>query len=266
VSIRRNRTDEPLAQQGTALYGLLRDASAPAREDELAGMSQATTWFAGSTPAGSARSSRSRAAGIVAALVATKTALGATAAAAAVGVASVGAATGTLPAPAQDAAHAAFGAPASDNAERKAAAAAERAADKAAREAERAADDAAAAAPSPSMVGLCRAYAHVKDSSGKALENPAFTALLTEGGGSTGVDAFCTTTLADAEADATEDHGKSDESSRPADAGKPDGAGKPDTTGKPEVTGRPDGAGQPSTTPATGRPSETGRPDSAGRP
>lgn len=54
------------------------------------------------------------------------------------------------------------------------------------------------AAPSPSMVGLCRAYtAAVADSPGKALENPAFAALITAAGGSDKVGDYCTGVLAD---------------------------------------------------------------------
>lgn len=53
------------------------------------------------------------------------------------------------------------------------------------------------ATPSPSLVGLCRAYtAHVGVAPGKALENPAFTALITAAGGKDKVTGFCTTLLA----------------------------------------------------------------------
>jgi hypothetical protein len=54
----------------------------------------------------------------------------------------------------------------------------------------------ASAAPSPSMVGLCTAYANVVDSHGKALDNPAFTALATAAGGKDKVASWCTTLLA----------------------------------------------------------------------
>jgi hypothetical protein len=48
------------------------------------------------------------------------------------------------------------------------------------------------ATPSPSMVGLCTAYlAGAGADHGQALENPAFTALVTAAGGADGVDAFC---------------------------------------------------------------------------
>lgn len=50
--------------------------------------------------------------------------------------------------------------------------------------------------PSPSLVGLCHAYtAGAGSSHGKALDNPAFTALITAAGGMTKVDGYCTTLL-----------------------------------------------------------------------
>lgn len=46
--------------------------------------------------------------------------------------------------------------------------------------------------PSPSLVGLCHAYtAGAGSEHGKALDNPAFSALITAAGGRTGVDAYC---------------------------------------------------------------------------
>lgn len=51
--------------------------------------------------------------------------------------------------------------------------------------------------PSPSLRGLCRAYtAHVGTGPGKALESPAFTALITAAGGKDKVTAFCVGKLA----------------------------------------------------------------------
>jgi hypothetical protein len=53
------------------------------------------------------------------------------------------------------------------------------------------------ASPSPSLVGLCRAYhAGAGDNPGKALENPAFRALIDAAGGKDKVTAYCTTLLA----------------------------------------------------------------------
>ena len=49
------------------------------------------------------------------------------------------------------------------------------------------------ATPSPSLVGLCTAYrAGAGENHGKALENPAFGALVTAAGGPENVDSYCT--------------------------------------------------------------------------
>ncbi|WP_372666168.1 hypothetical protein [Amycolatopsis kentuckyensis] len=54
------------------------------------------------------------------------------------------------------------------------------------------------ATPSPSLTGLCHAYfAGAKTEHGKALESPAFTALITAAGDRTKVDGYCATLLAD---------------------------------------------------------------------
>jgi hypothetical protein len=51
--------------------------------------------------------------------------------------------------------------------------------------------------PSPSLVGLCHAYsAGSKAEHGKALDNPAFTALITTAGGKDKVELFCQALLA----------------------------------------------------------------------
>ncbi|TYB35916.1 hypothetical protein FXF50_21550 [Micromonospora sp. AP08] len=51
--------------------------------------------------------------------------------------------------------------------------------------------------PSPNLVGLCRAYrAGAGDNAGKALENPAFRALVTTAGDKEKVAAYCDTLLA----------------------------------------------------------------------
>lgn len=48
------------------------------------------------------------------------------------------------------------------------------------------------ATPSPSLIGLCTAYlADARAEHGNAVENPAFTALITAAGGQDRVDAFC---------------------------------------------------------------------------
>jgi hypothetical protein len=61
--------------------------------------------------------------------------------------------------------------------------------------------------PSPSFVGLCRAYsAGNKTEQGKALESPAFTALITAAGGKDKVAAYCVTVLASAKPDPAKSH------------------------------------------------------------
>ena len=95
--------------------------------------------------------------------------------------------------------------------------------------------------PSPSLVGLCHAYtAGAGSEHGKALENPAFQALLTAAGGKDNVDAFCTEILASAKPDQPTSH----------PMGQPTGHPTGQPTGHP--TGQPTGhpTGQPSTHPS----------------
>jgi hypothetical protein len=76
------------------------------------------------------------------------------------------------------------------------------------------------ASPSPSMTGLCRAYnAQVGTSPGKALDSPAFTALVTAAGGKDKVAAFCTATLGAAAQDPANAHASARPASHPT--GKP---------------------------------------------
>ncbi|MEV6919810.1 hypothetical protein AB0M83_32960 [Amycolatopsis sp. NPDC051106] len=107
-------------------------------------------------------------------------------------------------------------------------------------------------APSPSLVGLCHAYrAGDKAEHGKALESPAFTALVTAAGDKSKVDGYCESLV---------------EASPPPHAtgspAAPPSAGRPDN-GKDHPAGPPDShpAGPPDTRP-TGPPAThpTGRP------
>ncbi|MCM0677980.1 hypothetical protein NCC78_25370 [Micromonospora phytophila] len=84
--------------------------------------------------------------------------------------------------------------------------------------------------PSPSLTGLCRAYtAGAGSNPGKALENPAFTALITEAGDKEKVAAYCDALLANAGNKPTKLP-----SARPSiDAPRP--SGKP--TARPSVAG-----------------------------
>lgn len=73
------------------------------------------------------------------------------------------------------------------------------------------------ASPSPSLVGLCHAYtAGVNDNPGKALENPAFTALINAAGGKDEVADFCAKILADKSASVHPSGAPENKPSRPA--------------------------------------------------
>lgn len=159
---------------------------------------------------------------LLAKLLAAK-ALAATAAAASVGGIALAAATGSLPPAAQNAAHDLVGAPAATSTS-----------DSVTQDDTTGTDGtdsaAPAATPSPSLVGLCRAYgAGVADAKGKALDHPAFTVLVTAAGGKAGVAAYCTTLLATAP------------------------GGKPAVPGQSQVH-KPATHGAPATHPGTGAP------------
>jgi hypothetical protein len=70
----------------------------------------------------------------------------------------------------------------------------------------------ASKAPSPALVGLCRAYsAGNKGKHGKALDNPAFKNLITTAGGKDKVDRFCQAVLLAAQSSAGRDGRNRDE-------------------------------------------------------
>jgi hypothetical protein len=91
------------------------------------------------------------------------------------------------------------------------------------------------ASPSPSLFGLCHAYANVAANPGKALDNPAFTALISAAGGKDKVNAFCAVVLKAGPSHAPSSHPTGKPSSHPT--GKPSShpTGKPSShpTGKP---------------------------------
>jgi hypothetical protein len=92
--------------------------------------------------------------------------------------------------------------------------------------------------PSPALVGLCRAYtAGAGSEHGKALENPAFNALITAAGGKDKVDGYCTRLLA-ASPSASHPGGKgNDDHPSGAPSDHPTGAPTDHPTDHP--TGRP---------------------------
>lgn len=104
--------------------------------------------------------------------------------------------------------------------------------------------------PSPSMVGLCKAYtAHPMDSRGKALESAAFTALVTAAGGGAKVGGYCTTVLAAASASPKAPTGKptdtpADKPTDKATAKPTDGPTAPEQQPTAHPTGRPDQPGK----------------------
>lgn len=167
----RGRPAGPLAG-GEALAGLLAAAAGPARDSELAGEEQAVTAFR--VAAHHIPATQPRRSSMISKLLTLKLALAAVLATAGGGVA-LAAATGNLPnggstPAAQSSASAAASARSTDH---------------------------PAASPSPSLHGLCVAYTHgVATSKGKALDNPAFTALINAAGGKDNVAAFCKTELA----------------------------------------------------------------------
>jgi hypothetical protein len=92
--------------------------------------------------------------------------------------------------------------------------------------------------PSPSMVGLCRAYDnHPADKRGKALESPAFGALIKAAGGTDDVVGYCKVVLAAKDGDTPDAHPTA--KPRPKDAGtstRPGDKPAPGTTPSPRVT------------------------------
>ena len=103
--------------------------------------------------------------------------------------------------------------------------------------------------PSPSLVGLCHAYtAGAGSEHGKALESPAFQALLTAAGGKDNVDAFCTGILASAKPDQPTSHPTGQPTSHPTGQPTSHPTGEPTEHPTGEPTGHP--TGQPSTHPS----------------
>jgi hypothetical protein len=174
--LRRGSTDaaDPLAI-------LLAAAAAPARPDELVGEQAVLAAFRaahlGPVPQPRRRSMIQTA---IAKLLTLKVA-GAALAVAATGGVAVAATTGNLPGTAAER-------PAGVHATAK--------------PSDKADNEHGNASPSPSLVGLCHAYkAGAGDNPGKALENPAFGALISAAGGEDKVADFCTTVLASAKPD-----------------------------------------------------------------
>jgi hypothetical protein len=83
--------------------------------------------------------------------------------------------------------------------------------------------------PSPSLNGLCTAFlAGAGAEHGKALDSPAFTALITAAGGEDAVESFCVTLVATAPGHASTDHPTGPPTDRPGDTPPPHPTGPPD--------------------------------------
>jgi hypothetical protein len=229
----RRAHDEQLSDALTgdsALSRVLADAAGPAHEAELAGLGTARAAFTALRPS----HRRFPVTSVLGRLLALKVLL-VGAAAASLGGVSLAAASGSLPDGAQNAAHQLVGAPAAhghsagvrqDGIHRHQPSSSSSATPE--------------ASPSPSLVGLCRAYgAGVATSHGKALDNPAFTALMTAAGGKEGVDAFCAAQLAGAPGGKPTARPTHAQSHKPAT--HPTGSSQSHPTGKPvpHPTGRP---------------------------
>ena len=223
---------EDLPPGSAAVREVLAAAAAPAHDDELTGLATALDAFTRSRT----DSRRKRMISTLAKLLAVKT-LAATGTAAAAGGVALAAATGSLPAPLQSAAHNLVGAPAVH-------AAATGTTDTQAtpEPAETPSGDvtpspdasptpdasttpeatptpdgesSAVAGAHPDLDGLCHAYsAGVSHARGKALSNPAFAALVNAAGGLDNVTVYCNTRTAATEQDSPD--ASSPEASQPA--------------------------------------------------
>jgi hypothetical protein len=88
--------------------------------------------------------------------------------------------------------------------------------------------DHGSAAPSPSLVGLCRAYAAgVHDNPGKALDNPAFGALIAAADGKDQVSDYCTDLLKDKPATGASANANNEPTERPTTHATPSHPAKP---------------------------------------
>jgi hypothetical protein len=130
-------------------------------------------------------------------LLAAKIGLGIAVAAAATGGIALAGATGSLPDAVQNFAHSALGAPAAHTghgAGRPSMLPSVGTPSQPARPSESGSPPAPSGSPSPSLTGLCHAFeAGATTNPGKALDNPAFSALVAAAGGKDSVVAFCTT-------------------------------------------------------------------------
>ncbi|HEV2088670.1 MAG TPA: hypothetical protein VGR21_10190 [Cryptosporangiaceae bacterium] len=174
---------------------LLSAAAGPPRHHELAGERTAVAAFRRAQVSPSVATHR-RPRTLFGRLVRVK--LAAAAAVAAMGGVAFAASTGALPGPVQDAAHGVFGAPSAHSGAAASPAASPRvSALPSPVSPSRKPSVAPPPAPSPSLVGLCRAYqARPEAAQSKALDQPAFAALVAAAKGKEHVADYCTALLA----------------------------------------------------------------------
>lgn len=92
------------------------------------------------------------------------------------------------------------------------------------------ADNPGKGSPSPNMRGLCTAFlAGAGSEHGKALESPAFTALITTAGGKDKVEGYCTALLATPAGNGATNHPTGAPVTRPTHAPAPHGSGDADS-------------------------------------
>ncbi|MBP2329173.1 hypothetical protein JOF56_009558 [Kibdelosporangium banguiense] len=85
--------------------------------------------------------------------------------------------------------------------------------------------------PSPSLVGLCQAYtAGAGAEQGKALDNPAFTVLITTAGGKDKVSVYCTDLLGNQPGQSSAAHPTGQPTTHPTGPGQAHPTGKPSDT------------------------------------
>ena len=171
---------------GDPLADLLALAAAPAARDELAGEAAALAAFRAACPAPAERTRRPSRLRTTMAKALTLKAAAVLAATAAGGVA-LAASTGALPNPLVGTTQSAPGVAGHVGGRPSAGGS------------HRGGSEGPDATPSPSLLGLCHAYvAGAGSERGKALDNPAYSVLITTAGGKEKVDAFCADLLASA--------------------------------------------------------------------
>jgi hypothetical protein len=215
-----------LLADGDALASLLVAAAAPARDRELAGEAEAVTAFreAHLSPVTQPRRPLMSATTKLLAIKAALAVMGVTG-----GGVALAAATGHLPSQLGGTPAAAGSAQASASAT-------------ATPSPSRSPESNPAASPSPSLRGLCQAFtAGAGSNPGKALGNPAFTALITAAGGKDKVAAFCTGLLAAKPGHTPTAHPTGKPSSLPTQAPTAHPTGKPTTIPTAHPTAHPTG-------------------------